>query len=324
MIPLSIEIASVELGERQTFRNLTIYPIFYKHTLPESLPDYELLDEAIAAGSARVTELHEGGSVPELRFENLGSRPVLLLDGQELIGAKQNRVLNLTILAPAKSTIVIPVSCVEAGRWHSVGSEFKPADHVMYSRVRAARAAQVTDCMRSVGLRRSDQSAVWADIEAKASQLDAPSPTSAMSAIYDRNAMTVEEYTQSFTCKPRQCGMAFQLTTGEAGVDLFDRPETMRHFFGKLLKSYALDALESPTHETGNSNRVLELLAGIASAQSFTEPAVGLGKDLRLSSPGIAGAALWAENRYIHICAFSTGAQSHFSSRVSRPSRRWR
>jgi hypothetical protein len=247
-----------------------------------------------------------------------------LLDGQELMGAKQNRVLNLTILAPAKSTIIIPVSCVEAGVWHSVGSEFKPADHVMYSRVRAARAAQVTDCMRSVGLRRSDQSAVWADIEAKASQLDAPSPTSAMSAIYDRNAMTVEEYTRSFTCKSGQCGMAFQLTAGEAGFDLFDRPETMRHFFGRLLKSYALDAMESPTREAGNSNRVLELFAGIASAQSFTEPAVGLGKDVRLNSPGIAGAALWAENRYIHICAFNTRTHSQFSSRVSRPSCRWR
>jgi hypothetical protein len=41
-----------------------------------------------------------------------------LLDGEELIGAKQNRALNLTILAPAKQVIVIPVSCVEAGRWH--------------------------------------------------------------------------------------------------------------------------------------------------------------------------------------------------------------
>ncbi|HYD16452.1 MAG TPA: DUF6569 family protein [Candidatus Nanoarchaeia archaeon] len=324
MVPLNTEIAGLEIGDQQTFRNLTIYPIFRKHTPAESLSEYELLDEAIATGTARVTELSEGGSVPELRFENLGNRPVLLLDGQELIGAKQNRVLNLTILAPAKSTIVVPVSCVEAGRWHSVGSEFKPGDHVMYSRVRAARAAQVTDCMRSVGLRRSDQSAVWADIEAKATQLDAPSPTSAMSAIYDRNAMTVEEYTRSFTWKAGQCGIAFQLTSGGAGLDLFDHPDTMRHFFQKLLKSYALDALESPPHEGGNSNGMFEMFAGIASAQSFTEPAVGLGKDVRLNSPGIAGAALWAENRYIHICAFSTRMQSQFSSRVSRPSRRRR
>jgi hypothetical protein len=62
------------------------------------------------ASPARVTELGAGGSVPELRFENLGEKPVLLLDGEELVGAKQNRALNLTILAPAKQVIVIPVS----------------------------------------------------------------------------------------------------------------------------------------------------------------------------------------------------------------------
>ena len=98
MISISTELDGIEVGLPQSFRNLTIRPLFRKSAL--ALPvDYQLLDEAIAAGTARVTELHEGGSVPELRFENLGSRPVLLVDGQELIGAKQNRVLNLTILS---------------------------------------------------------------------------------------------------------------------------------------------------------------------------------------------------------------------------------
>ena len=43
-----------------------------------------LLGEAIAHGTARVTELDGGGSVPELRFENLGGKRVLLFDGEEL------------------------------------------------------------------------------------------------------------------------------------------------------------------------------------------------------------------------------------------------
>ncbi len=57
--------------------------------------------------------------MPELRFVNHCERPVLLLDGEELVGAKQNRILNLTVLVPAHQTIVIPVSCVEAGRWRA-------------------------------------------------------------------------------------------------------------------------------------------------------------------------------------------------------------
>ena len=78
--------------------------------------------------------------MPELRFENLGQKPVLLLDGEELIGAKQNRVVNLTILAPPKQVIVIPVSCVEAGRWHVQTEAFRTAVHVMYSRARSAKS----------------------------------------------------------------------------------------------------------------------------------------------------------------------------------------
>ena len=69
---------------------------------------------------------------------------MLLLDGEELVGAKQNRVLNLTILAPARQAITIPVSCVEAGRWHAESDAFRPAGHVMYSRARAAKASQVS------------------------------------------------------------------------------------------------------------------------------------------------------------------------------------
>src|ERR1035441_6263458 len=59
-------------------------------------------------------------------------------------GSKQNRALNLTILVPAKQVIVIPVSCVEPGRWHAESDTFQPTEHVMYSRARSAKGAQVS------------------------------------------------------------------------------------------------------------------------------------------------------------------------------------
>ena len=62
--------------------------------------------------------------------------PVLLVDGEELIGAKQNRVLNLSILIPAKQRCVIPICCVEAGRWRAASREFSIAlarkQHVVF------------------------------------------------------------------------------------------------------------------------------------------------------------------------------------------------
>src|ERR1700683_5162200 len=138
MKSVAMELQSITVGDPTHFVGLTIFPLFRNGTAPAK-PEYTLLEEAIGRGTARVTELGAGGSVPELRFENLGEKPVLLLDGEQLVGGKQNRALNLTILAPARQVIVIPVSCVEAGRWYAESDTFRPAEQVMYSRARAAK-----------------------------------------------------------------------------------------------------------------------------------------------------------------------------------------
>ena len=104
----------LEPGDLVNCRNLTMIPLLGEDTHPA---DYLTLDEALSMRTARVTEVSEGGSVPELRFVNTGSRQVLLMDGEEVVGAKQNRTLNISILAPAPGELLLPVTCVEAGRW---------------------------------------------------------------------------------------------------------------------------------------------------------------------------------------------------------------
>jgi len=85
-------LSQVSLGEPRVHKNLVMFPLIADGNVE---PRYQLLDDALAQGSARVTEVSESGSVPELKFVNEGERPVLLLDGEELVGAKQNRILNL-------------------------------------------------------------------------------------------------------------------------------------------------------------------------------------------------------------------------------------
>jgi hypothetical protein len=325
MISLQEEFERVETGNPVHFRNLTLLPLL-RRKIETVDPGYLLLDDAIAQGLARVTELG-GGSVPELQFENRSDWPVLLLDGQELVGAKQNRVLNLTILAPARQTITIPVSCVEAGRWSMRSPDFKAAEHVMYSRGRAARAEQVTLSMRRSGTRRSDQSGVWDDIAQKAQRMGAQSPTHAMAAMFERHAISVEQYVRAFQCEDAQAGIVFAIDGRPLGIDLFDHPATMRKLFPKLVRSYALDALDSPggQSEAAGTQTLRELLVRVASSPSFAQPALGLGKDVRLNGLSVSGAALWAEERYIHICAFATNGDplsDRCDSHMSRPTRR--
>ena len=91
-------IRRVEFGPIASFANLSVVPLV---DATEQDAGYLTLDEALAAGAARVTEVSDEGQVSRLVVDVTGNRPVLLLDGEELLGAKQNRVANLTILLPA-------------------------------------------------------------------------------------------------------------------------------------------------------------------------------------------------------------------------------
>jgi len=108
---LSNLLNTLEIGTPVTSGNLTMVPLLAR--TPASA-DYLLLDDALDAGLAEVTEVSQGGSVPELFFRNKSDKDILLVDGEELVGAKQNRVLNLSILVAAGKQVNVPVSCVEA------------------------------------------------------------------------------------------------------------------------------------------------------------------------------------------------------------------
>src|SRR5215469_12966301 len=323
---LQEEFSNINAGKASQFRNLTLLPLV-RHN-PETALDYLLLEDGIAQGKVRVSELQGSGSVPELQVTNSAELPVLLVDGEELIGAKQNRVLNLTILVPAKSTTSIPVSCVEAGRWKMTTPDFQTSPHVMYSRVRGDRVSQVTRSMHFTGARGSDQTAVWGDIAEKAASLRASSPTGAMSAIYGRHASSIEEFARAFAWQEGQHGLAFAIGDDVAGLEVFDHSEVLRRFFPKLIRSYALDALDVPKQdgEIASSQQLIDFITRLQMAQSFSDTALGLGKDVRFVGSGLSGAALWAQERYVHICAFRQKDQApvsrHFWTRFTRPSSR--
>jgi hypothetical protein len=328
MLSLQEELSYVEIGQPSQFRNLTLFSLVrLRPSVTAGDLDYMLLEDSIAQGKVRVSELGGGGSVPELRVENTADLPILVVDGEELVGAKQNRVLNLTILVAPTRTTVIPVSCVEAGRWNTSSPDLKSTDHMMYSQGRAQCQSSVTESMRAKGPRFSNQRAIWRDIAAKSFRMTTKSATGAMSDIYEHHRSAVDEFIRAFAWKDGQAGVAFALAGRILGLDLFDRPETMRRLFPRLVRSYALDALDAPLETIGSasSEALRRFVAQIGEAQHFSRQALGLGEDVRFNGGEISGAALWAQGRYVHICAFAGDgetSQASFWSRISRPSRR--
>src|SRR5262245_38475968 len=114
MQTLAESLSALNLGPAVARGTLAMYPLLAQGGAPAA---YLTLDEALARGDARITEVSGSGTVPELRFENGGMEHILLVDGEELVGALQNRVLNVSILVGAQRSVLIPVSCVEQGRW---------------------------------------------------------------------------------------------------------------------------------------------------------------------------------------------------------------
>jgi hypothetical protein len=326
MTALETAIAGIRLGTPVTLANLTLFPLFGGAS---GEPGYLTLGEALAAGQARITEVSEQGSVPELRVLNEAERPLLLLDGEELVGAKQNRIVNLSILVGAKSELVIPVSCVEAGRWHHQSSDFAAAERAHFARGRAQKMAHVSLSMESDGSRRSNQGAVWEEIRAKASRMRAESATAAAAAMYEANAHRLEDFVQAMPPAEGQCGAAFAVNGTLLGLDLFDAGATFAKQAKKLVTSYALDAIDELRADAPVANEAdcRALLADVLRADCRSFKAVGLGQDLRLHAPGLKGAALEADGRVVHLCAFreaapSVQSESNGAERMVRASRR--
>jgi len=247
---LESRLDQLRLDNSAVFQNLAITPLLGNQ---DGEPDYLTLDEALTQQMARVVEVSESGSVPELRFENMGSIAILLMDGEELVGAKQNRILNLSILVPAKTTITIPVSCVEAGRWAHVSPTFRSEQRAYFAAGRARKATQVTDSLRMSGTRHSRQGEVWEDISTKSERLGSASPTHAMAAMYADHEQTLDQFVAAFAPVAHQVGAIFSIGGNVSGLDVFDYAQTFCKQMPKLVRSYALDAIDAQALVTSST-----------------------------------------------------------------------
>jgi hypothetical protein len=277
---------------------------------PRPGPRYLTLDEAIGTGSFEVTEVSESGSVPELFVRNDLASPVLIVDGEELVGAKQNRIVNLTVLVPANSRIHLPVSCVEAGRWHHRSHHFSTAPRAHYASGRAMKARAVSESYRRVGRPLSDQSAIWDDIARKSERLAARSDTLAMDVMYERSAREIERLAAHFEAAPGQVGAVFLIVGAPIGLDVFDSPATWQRLAPKLVASYGLDAVDRGLPDgVAREPRLVEqvaedLIARVRALRAERYPSAGLGEDVRLSGPALAGGALVVDERLVHLAVF--------------------
>jgi hypothetical protein len=269
----------VRVGESIVYESLTVFPLFAE---PAVGVDYILADEAVASGTVTVEEIGESASVPNLIVDNRADRLVLFLEGQELRGAKQNRVLNASVLIGPASKTTIPVSCVEQGRWRYNSRHFGVSGSHASSKLRHILKKSVYRSVRMGQGHRSDQAEVWNEVGRQMASLGLQSATAAMADTYAAHENRMAEFKNRLQYVEDAAGIAVAVGGKFVSLDLFDKPQTCGKVWDRLLTGVVLDALEdSQTNDKPNSDGVSELLTALRGAGWQSSPSVGAGEEFR-------------------------------------------
>lgn len=319
----------LRVGEPMSTGPLTVVPLFG----PEARCEYLSFAESRAQG-VRIGELEAGASVRDLVIENPSPSNVLLFEGEEVLGAQQNRTFDVSVLVGAGQKLRVPVSCVEAGRWDGSrhGESFEPAPQTANPRLRREKAEQARRQVMAGAEARADQSAVWSSVSAMGADYGAHSPTGAMHDVYESRRDSLGEMCAAVPLRDGQSG-SIVFVNGEMWVaDFVSRPDAYASLHERLVQGYALDALGAgetvaPAAELDEATaRGVALLIEDSPVAHRTR-GTGLGEEIRFAANGVSGTGLVHREELIQISVFrdEPGGEEPRRSRagrVARPSRR--
>ena len=291
-------LSSVRPGAPVDLDNLAVVPLH----LPSGSADAELLEEGIAAGHTTVGEVDHAGDVNRVRVAHAGARPLLLVDGEELVGAKQNRILNASFLVGAGTRVDIPVSCVEHGRWQRRSSAFTSAARTVSPSVRIEKLANTVRSLRDTGRFDADQGAVWTTVDRLMRQHGTHSPTSAYAALADRRAAAVDEVVERLAPAEGQVGFAAIRDGRLVSLDLLGSPDLFRRGWRKLARGLVTEDLE-PSASPGAAGIAAAALKLATIADYARADAPGIGATLHGRVAGLVIAAVACEGRVYHAVA---------------------
>lgn len=302
---MSISIGEIEFLDAQTHKNMAIIPL--KTPINYSI-DVITLKKGFELGLVNVKEC-EQSTVNTLVVENNSITPLLLIDGEEIIGGDQNRIVNGTIMIEPKSEMKIPVNCTEHGRWR-YKHEFQHSDHMATSRLRCA----------SVSANRSSasvQQAVWNSIDELEMLHDFHSPTQAMSESYDNMKTDLNELISAFKIEKGQTGVVVIIEDEIKGFDVFLNSDVYAQYHEKILKSYLIDADINDSVFAINIDKAKAFVANAIEGEMGEGKKIGLERRFELKSDEGIGMLYTHDNILIHCSFFAESENSKNTDETS-------
>lgn len=282
----------IELLDAQTYKNIAVIPLKTRKTYLDILT----LKKGLELELVKVKEC-ETSTVNTLIVENHSVTPLILIDGEEVVGGDQNRIVNATILIDSKSEKKIPVSCTEKGRW-AYKSEFKQSNYIANYNTR--RAKEYASRSNS-----SYQDAVWSSIDSLQVENEFYSATSAMEESYENLKSNHEKIIREFEIIHGQTGILIMIDGEVKGFELFLNPEIYRDFHEKILKSYLIDAKLNDDLFTVNRNTAEEIIANAFEASFDEKQSNGIEDAFEFENADGLGTIYTYKNQIIHLSYFT-------------------
>ncbi len=319
--------SQITVGEPDVSGSLAVFPLFG----PEPNQQYVSFAEGRDRGVV-VKELDSGASIGDLLVGNPTGEPVLLFEGEEVLGAQQNRVFDISVLIAAWSKLRVPVSCVEVGRWdHSRHADtFAPAPQTAYPDLRRAKNRQARERVAAGVEARADQTEVWQHIGAKSVAHDVRSRTGAMHDIYESRRDLLARFADAVHLREHQLGMLVAIGGRFSVLDYVSRPEVMAVLHDPLVQGYALDALGAEECEPPTSEDASGFVTLVTGSRASERDGIGLGRDVRFVENGVSGSGLVTGEELVQLTAFPEDGEhpaptsTRGAGHVRRPSRRRR
>jgi hypothetical protein len=318
------------VGDPDVAGNLAVFPLFG----PPPRLEYLSFSQGREAGVS-VGELEGGASVNDLTIHNPSDKPVLLFEGEEVLGAQQNRTFDVPVLVAAGAKLTVPVSCMERGRWDGSRhrERFVPSPQTAGPAMRRMKALQARELLAVGGEARADQAAVWSTISETSDRLGAHSPTDAMHDVFESRRDQLAEAAEKIRLDDGQTGAIAAIGGHLYILDYVSRPDVYASLHGPLVQGYALDALDA--HPDGDTDPPetqtasgFALLAGDAPI-GHRRPGVSLGEEIRFEANCLSGSGLVHDDELVQVSVHTddpgegtAGPRMASAGRIRRPSGR--
>lgn len=278
----------LSLAKRQNYENLTVVPILSDTNTPFDVLD---LKEGLKMGLVKIEEC-DNSNIEQVKLKNNSISPLILLDGEEIAGSLQNRIISQTMIIAPKSEIKIPVNCSEKGR-NTYKSEFHYSNYMANSNTRRKKVYNKNKLRQNV---------VWSSIDDLEKDKNTCSKTNALRDSYEKNKYDIDSYLKHFKMENNQIGVIC-IVENKVGIEIFNNHSLYEKYDEMLLRSYIIDS--SSSEKINISDKELEnILASINEDSFIKKEAVGLGKYYKISNSYGNGHILIYENNMVHASFF--------------------